>query len=154
VAEADSGTWLLCRAGAVLCALPVAHVIETMRLPPLAMLPGTPSFVAGMSMVRGAPLPVIVVRRVFGEEDKRPERLVVARVGDRRVVGIAVDAIVGVRTLPRDILQQLPSLLGDASHDAVAEIGTLDGELMVVLRVARIVPAEVFAIIQAEVTAS
>lgn len=153
MAEAESEFSLLCRAGALLCALPVAHVIETMRPPPLDVLPGTPHFVAGMAIVRGAPLPVIVVSRLFGKEDKRPERLVVARVGQRRV-GLAVDAVVGVRALPRDMLQQLPPLLRDASHDAIADIGTLDGELMVVLQAARIVPAEVFAIVEAEVAAS
>lgn len=153
MSEVESGFSLLCRAGAVLCALPIAHVTETMRLPPLEVLPGTPHFVAGMAIVRGTPLPVIDVRRLFGKQDKRPERLVVARVGQRRV-GLAVDAVVGVRTLAGDMLQQLPPLFRNASQDAIANIGTLDGELMVALQAARIVPAEVFAVLEAEVVAS
>jgi purine-binding chemotaxis protein CheW len=153
VAEEESRFSLLCRTGTVLCALPVDHVIETMRPLPLDVLPGTPHFVAGLAIVRGAPLPVIVVSRLFGKEDKRPERLVVARVGKRRV-GLLVDAVVGVRVLPHDMLQQLPPLLRDAAHDAVADISTLDGELMVVLQAARVVPADVFAIVEAEAAAS
>ncbi len=153
VAEAQSRFSLLCRAGSVLCALPVEHVVETMRPLPLDALPGSPHFVAGMTVVRGAPLPVIVVSRLFGKEEKRPERLVVVRAGDRRV-GLALDAVVGVRALPADMLTRLPPLLRDAADDAVSAVGTLDGELMVVLQAARVVPAEVFAMVEAEAAAS
>ena len=144
---------LLCRAAGVLCALPIEHVIETMRPPALETLPDAPHFIAGIAIVRGAPLPVIDVARLFGKESERPERLVVARVGQRRV-GLAVDAVLGARVLPDDMLQRLPPLLRDASREAVSEIGSLDGELMVVLRAARIVPAEIFAILEAESSSS
>lgn len=145
--------FLLCRAGTVLCALPVACVIETMRPLSFDMLPGSPHFVVGMAIVRGAPLPVIVVSRLFDKEEKRPERLVIARVGSR-CVGLAVDEVIGVRALAAETLQELPPLLRDASQEAVAGIGTLDGELLVVLKAARIVPAEVFAIAETEAAAS
>jgi purine-binding chemotaxis protein CheW len=153
VAEAETGFSLICRAGTVLCALPVAHVVETMRPLPLDVLPGTPHFVAGVAVVRGVPLPVIVVSRLFGGEDRRPDHLVVVRIGQRRV-GLAVDAVVGVRALSGEMLQRLPPLLRDASHDAVEDIGTLDGELMVVLQAAHVVPAEVFAIVEAAASSS
>lgn len=153
VAGQEAKFSLLCRAGSVLCALPAENVIETMRPLPLDVLPGTPHFVAGVSIVRGAPLPVIVISRLFGREEKRPERLVILRVGARRV-GLALDAVIGVRALAADMLERLPPLLRDAGQDAVADIGTLDGELMVVLNAARIVPAEVFAIVEAEAAAS
>jgi purine-binding chemotaxis protein CheW len=144
---------LLFRAGTVLCAFPAECVIETMRPPPLKVLSGTPHFVTGMAIVRGAPLPVIAVTRLFGHEEKRPARLVIARVATRRV-GFAVDQVVGIRALAAEMLERLPPLLRDASHDAIADIGTLDGELMVVLQAARVVPAEIFAIVEKEVIAS
>ena len=144
---------LLCRAGGLLCALPLEHIIETMRPMPLDVLPGTPHFVAGMAIVRGEPLPVLLLSRLFGKEEKRAERLVIARAGTRRVA-LAVESVVGVRALEPELLQRLPPLLRDAPQDAVAEIGTLDGELMVVLQAARLVPAEVFAIVEAEAAAS
>jgi purine-binding chemotaxis protein CheW len=149
----EAGLSLLCRTGAVLCALPVEHVIETMRLPPLDALSGAPHFIAGVAVVRGGPLPVIFVNRLFGNEEKLPGRLVVVRAGERRI-GLAVDAVVDVRTLSPDMLQRLPPLLRDASHHAVADIGTLDGELLVVLEAARVVPADLFALVEAEAAAS
>jgi purine-binding chemotaxis protein CheW len=153
VAELEATSSLLCRAGTVLCALPIDHVIETMRPLPLDQLPGTPHFIAGMAIVRGAPLPVVVVSRLFGDLETIPERLVIVRAGPRRV-GLAVDSVVGVRVLSGDVVERLPPLLRDASHNAVADIGSLDGELMVVLQAARVVPADIFAIVEAEVATS
>lgn len=153
VAQSETGYSLLCRAGSVLCAIPVEHVVEMMRPSGIDALAGMPHFVAGVTIVRGTPLPVIVVNRLFGGGEKPPERLVVVRAGSRRV-GFAVDAVVGIRELSGDMLQRLPPLLGDAAQDAVANIGTLDGELMVVLQAARVVPGELFASIETESAAS
>lgn len=124
-----------------------------MRPLPIDTMPGTPHFVAGMSVVRGAPLPVIVLSRLFGKEEREPERLVTARVDGRRV-GLAVDAVIGVRALDSDMMERLPPLLRNASYDAVQDIGALDGELMVMLEAARVVPPEVFALVEAEAMAS
>ena len=153
VAGLEARFSLLCRAGTMLCALPIQHVIETMRPLPLEVLPGLPDFIGGMAIVRGAPLPVLMVNRLFAKEEGRPERLVIIRIGERRV-GLAVDTVIGVRALDGSKLNQLPPLLHEASHDAVAAIGTLDGELLVVLQTARIVPPEVFAAAEAEAAAS
>jgi purine-binding chemotaxis protein CheW len=153
VAEGETGFSLLCRAGSLLCALPLPLVIEAMRPPRLDALPGMPAFVAGMALVRGAHLPVISLTRLFDESDGRSERLVIVRAGERRV-GLLVDAIVGVRALSAETLRQLPPLLRDAAEDLVARIGTLDDELLVVLKAGRIVPDEVFRAVEAEAAAS
>jgi purine-binding chemotaxis protein CheW len=144
---------LLCRAGAVLCALPIEYVIEIMRPLPLDVLSGLPHFVGGMAVVRGAPLPVLVLSRLFEKEERRPERLVIVRAGERRV-GLAVDAVIGIRALADHVVQTLPPLGRDAFQDAIAAIGTLDNELLLVLQAARLVPAEVFDLIEAKAVAS
>jgi purine-binding chemotaxis protein CheW len=96
---------------------------------------------------------VISLTRLFDESDGRSERLVIVRAGERRV-GLLVDAIVGVRALSAETLRQLPPLLRDAAEDLVARIGTLDDELLVVLKAGCIVPDEVFRAVEAEAAAS
>ena len=110
---------------------------------------------AGVAVVsfEAAPLPVVLVSRLFGDVAKNPERLIIVRAGPSRV-GLAVDTVVGVRALSGEMLQRLPLLMRDASHNAVEDIGTLDGELMVVLQAGRVVPADIFAIVEAEVATS
>lgn len=151
--EAASDLALLCRVGNLLCALPLQHVVETMRPLPIESMPGAPDFVAGMSIVRGGPVPVIALAHLFNSPTDRATRLVVVRSGERRV-GIVVDAVVGIHAIPADVFRRLPPLLRDASRRAVAEIGALDGEFTVALSAARLVPEEVFARVEKQAAAS
>ena len=144
---------LLCRAGNVLCALPIDSVVETMRPMPLDALPGAPHFVAGVSVVRGSPMPVVFVGRLFAREEKHPRRLVTVRSGERHV-GLAFDDVVGVRALDPDMMRRLPPLLRDAGQEAIAELGTLDGDLLVTLEAARAVRPEIFELIESGAAAS
>src|ERR1700761_6326777 len=70
---------LVFRAGALLCALHLDEVIETMR--PLAVRPlaGTPAFVRGVTIMRGVPTPVIDVARLLGGEQADVARFVAVR---------------------------------------------------------------------------
>jgi purine-binding chemotaxis protein CheW len=70
-------------------------------------------------------------------ETGTPTRFATVRLGDR-TLALAVDAVVGVRSLDAVQLQQLPPLLRAASCDVVEAIGTLDEQLLVVLRAGRI----------------
>jgi purine-binding chemotaxis protein CheW len=48
-ADAAAQSWLLCRAGGRLCALPVESVIETMRVLPIEKIAQAPEFVLGFA---------------------------------------------------------------------------------------------------------
>jgi purine-binding chemotaxis protein CheW len=150
--ETDTRFYLLCLAGSVQCALPLSDVVEVMRPPPAEALAGAPSFVSGVAVVRGAPLLVVVLQRLFGGDERPPDRLVVARSGSRRV-GLAVNGIVGVRALSRQLLADLPPLLEHGSP-AITEIATLDNALLLLLDAARIVPDDVFARLEGRAMAS
>jgi len=139
---------LVCRVLTRLCALPLEHVSETMR--PLAVEPlsGVPAPVVGVAIIRGAPLPVVDVACVLAGKESHPTRFVTVNVGARRVA-LAVDAVIGVRSIPTEALNDLPPLLKDANTDVIAAIGTLDAQLLVVLRSARLVPETVWSALEA-----
>jgi purine-binding chemotaxis protein CheW len=141
---------LLCRVGSLVCAVLLEHVSETMRPLPIEPLAGLPSFVLGLSVLRGTPVPVVDAARMLGVvAPARPGRFVAMRIGARTAV-LAVDAVLGVRTLRRDALEMVPPLLADARSEVVETIGTLDSDLLVVLRSGRIVPTPVWAALHAE----
>lgn len=50
---------LICRVRTWLCALPLAHVVETLRPLPVRGLAGAPSFVLGLALLRGQAVPVV-----------------------------------------------------------------------------------------------
>ena len=134
-----STTLLLCAVSTRVIGLPLEHVGETMRPLPIEPMPGAPAFVSGLSIIRGTPVPVVDAGRLLEEHTARPGRFVTVRTGDR-TVALAVDAVVGVRTIAAASLLSLPPLLREASATAVAAIGTLDAALLVVLRGARLLP--------------
>jgi purine-binding chemotaxis protein CheW len=149
VDRSSSVVCVVCRAGTVVCALPVEHVSEMMRPLPVEALAGMPSFVSGVALVRGVPTPVVESTRMLGlAGPPQTTRFVALRIGARQAV-MAVDAVLGVSTLSRESLGELPPLLRGASSEVVDGIGRLDAGLLVLLSSAKIVPAAVWALLDA-----
>ncbi len=144
MANHDAGLSLLCRVRTRLFALPLEHVLETMRPMPVESLAGAPHFVRGLAIIRGVPVPVVDGAQLLSGEESQPSRFVTVRAGDRRVA-VAVDSVLGVRPMPAASLRELPPLLRDARAEVISAIGTLDAELLVVLRSAHLVPEDLWS---------
>lgn len=130
---------LVCRVSSKLCGLPLEHVLETMRPLPVERLASMPSFVCGLSLIRGRPTPVLDGRSLLGgaAEQSRSARLVTLKVGERQLA-LWVDAVVGIRSVSTELLEELPPLLRDSQAEQVGAIGTLDAELLLVLEHTRL----------------
>jgi purine-binding chemotaxis protein CheW len=134
-------TLLLCRVPPRLIGIPVEHVIETMRPLPIERISGAPRYVAGVSVIRGAAVPVVDATRLFDEGGRQADRFVTVRAGDR-TVALAVGQIVGTRTLRTESLRSLPPLLRSAARGIIDAIGAVDDELLLVLRSSHLVPED------------
>jgi purine-binding chemotaxis protein CheW len=133
-----------------LCAVPLTHVIETMRPLPVERIAGVPSFVQGISIIRGIPTPVIDLEAVAGTPSERVERFVTLRVGDKQVA-LSVNAVLGVRDLGGVMMmRELPPLLQRASNEVIETIGTLDKQVLMVLREGWELPDEVWQALTAQ----
>ena len=137
--DSNADLSLICRVQTRLCALPLEHVVETLRPLPVERVPGAAPFVLGLAVIRGAPLPVVDSARLLGADDARAGRFVTVNAGNRRVA-LAVDCVLGVRAVAPESLHALPPLLHQADTDVIAAIGLLDAELLLVLRSARLLP--------------
>jgi purine-binding chemotaxis protein CheW len=132
------------------CAVPLTHVIETMRPLPVEPISGVPSFVSGISIIRGIPTPVVDLGAVLGTRIERPERFVTLRVGDKQLA-LSVRAVLGVRDLGTvTTIQNLPPLLQSASKEVVEMMGTLDEQVLMVLRAGWELPDEVWRALTAQ----
>lgn len=125
------------------CALPLMQVIETMRPLPVEPIAGVPSFVRGVSIIRGAPTPVVDLGALVGMPGGVAGRFVTLRV-DERQVALSVDRVLGVHHLDSSTIQKLPPLFQKASKDVIEAMGTLDTQLLVVLRQGWALPDEVW----------
>lgn len=142
----ESRDAVLFRIATVTGALPIEHVIETMRPLPIEPIAGAPDGVLGVAVIRGAAVPVINAARLFGHDGARPTRFVTVRLPSARTAALAVEAVLGVRRLALDVFAELPPLLrgGTGTGGAIDRLGTIDDELVVVLRAGRLVPDSVW----------
>ena len=132
---------LLCQVGSLICGLPLEHISETMRPLPLEPFAGMPAFVDGLSIIRGAPVPVVDLARLLGNDSNaRRTRFVVVKVRERHVA-LSVERVIGVKSLAAIVSGALPPLLASARADFVSAVGSLDEHLLVVLESGLILPA-------------
>jgi len=104
-----------------------------------------PRFVRGLSIIRGTPFPVVDAGSFLGRKEQRPAtRFVTLRISDTRGIALAVDEVMGVRELDPSVLQQMPSLLQSADSETIEAIGTLEGELLIVLRASKMLSEEIW----------
>ena len=126
---------IVCAADRV-CALRLADVVETMRPLRVESLPDTPTYILGMSVVRGAPLPVLNLGLLFGVRNgSQTHRWVTMRTDDRMLV-LAVESVRGVHRLDVGTMESLPTLL--QATEAVESVGTLDRQLVTLLKSGRL----------------
>jgi purine-binding chemotaxis protein CheW len=128
---------LVVRAGSRLCAIPVTFVLETLRPLGVSPLAGAPSFVEGVAIVRGEPVPVVDLGAFVGGAGtgERATRWVTVRAGARRAV-LAVEAVLGVS--PLDGAEGAVPLVEDACLGAVESVRARDQDLLLVLDAARV----------------
>jgi purine-binding chemotaxis protein CheW len=126
-----------------ICALPLAHVIETMRPLPLETIAGVPPYVCGASIVRGVPTPVVDLGMVLGKGVGTNGRFVSLRLSDRQVV-FSVRDVLGVQRLDDSQIEDLPPLLQEATNETIESIGTLDRQMLFVLRASWMLPDSIW----------
>ena len=174
VPEAAGELSLLARAGAHLCAIPLGAVAEVMRALPIHHLAGAPPFIAGLAVVRGAPVPVVDLAALLEGDRARAAAAVtagappagtagdagrmfvtvrVARPGAReQVVALLVAAVSGMRALDPAQRAASPPLVERLDGELIAAVSRLDSSLVLVLRAARLVPEPAWGALDAATT--
>lgn len=143
-------SFLLCRSRSRLCALPLQHVRETMRALPLDSVPNMPAFMLGVSVIRGQAVPVLDLASLTGAGATACAARYISIDLDRRQVALAVDEVIGVRSLAGAALDQVPPLLGAADAGVLAALTTLDAELLLVLQTGVLVPDALWPLLAAQ----
>jgi len=106
-----------------------------MRPLPIDPIPESPPFVAGVSIVRGSPTPIVDLGAFLdGEPLDGARRMVTLRIPDGdRIVGLLADEVLGLREPPPSSVSLAP-LLGEAAADRVERLAELDGGLLRILQ--------------------
>lgn len=131
----------------------LSRVDEILPVPAVTALPKAPAFLEGVVKLRGEVLPVVDVRRRLGVppgqgqamspsgKPRNRERLVVCRVGRRRV-GLVVDAVVQMLTVPLAGLRPAPLAARGGQAPHVLGVCGAPGDLKLMLDVKALLTEE------------
>jgi purine-binding chemotaxis protein CheW len=128
------------RIGGETFALPIARVREIVRVPPITAVPDAPACVEGVINLRGRIIPVMDLRKRFGEPAvtaPKKNRILVTEV-DGRLVGLIVDAASEVLKIPPAEIESVPDLLADGGVDYVTGMSKLDSRLIILVDAAKL----------------
>lgn len=137
--------YLLFRAAGQVCAIAANLVDESMRPMKVVPLDKMPHFVAGLSVIRGVPYPIVDLRKFFDRDlNEPPARLVAIRTDATRKVGLLVDGVLGIFPAHLLAFEPLPPIMEAAHSEVIESLAMLDGELLRVLGSGRLVPEAVW----------
>ena len=143
-AASDAGVVaLVFQAGPLYCAFPLEDVVETMRPLPTRPLAGTPPYVCGLTILRGAPAPVVDVTRLLTGVDGEIVRYVAVLAG-RGPVACATGTVLGVRRIKVEPPEGPAALFTGASKALIAAVGTVGTSPLLLLRSMSAVPDAVW----------
>jgi purine-binding chemotaxis protein CheW len=139
MAAAGPVTALLFRIGDVHGAIPIVHVIETLRPLPVTPVDGVSPAVLGLAIIRGARTPVVDVGAILGVT-ATPTRFVTVR-SDAGQAALAVDEVLGLATFDEAALAERPPLVTPEREAFFGSTLQRDRQLFLVLDAARVVGA-------------
>jgi purine-binding chemotaxis protein CheW len=120
--------------------LPIALVREIVRVPEITSVPNAPDYIEGVINLRGRIIPVVDLRKRFGEKTAEPSkknRIVVVEM-DSRAIGLLVHSASEVlRILPSEI-EAPQNVFQEGELNYITGVGKLKGRLVILLDLNRI----------------
>jgi len=120
--------------------VPIALVHEIVRVPDITSVPDAPDYVEGVINLRGKIIPVIDLRKRFGEKEitsTKKNRILVAEVDTKRV-GLIVDAASEVLKIPPADIDDPPNVFEEGELNYVTGVGKLQGRLIMMVELSKI----------------
>ncbi len=133
---------LVTRAGGRYAAFPMSLVRETMRPMTCQQVAGFATWMLGIAIVRGVPAPVVDLGALMSGASSRAISRFISLRSAEGVFVAAVDEVIGLRSFDAATLSLMPPLLSAAGGGAIAGLGAIGHELMVLFDAGRLVPPE------------
>ena len=131
------GFWI----GKEMFGVSIALVHEIVRVPEVTAVPEAPEYVEGVINLRGRIVPVVDLRKRFGEKlitSNKKNRILVTEV-DKRIVGVIVDATSEVLKLKEGQVEPPPAdLVQDGETTYITGIARIDSRLIILVDLKKI----------------
>ena len=123
------------RVGRETFGVPIAMVREIVRVPEITAVPNAPDHVEGVINLRGKIVPVVDLRRRFGQPEvqkSKTNRILVVDLADK-IVGLIVHSASEVLKIPAADMESPDALLQENENNFVIGVGKLHGRLILLL---------------------
>lgn len=118
----------------------VSQVREVKNFEGVTPVPYAPVYVKGVTNLRGEVVPVFDLRKRFGlEENKNETNNIMIIVQDKHPVGILVDSVMEVLTLPKSDIESNPKSLVVDKSEAILGIAKHDQSLIIILDLIKVI---------------
>jgi len=122
----------------------INNVREVLKMIKVTPLPRSLDFVEGVINMRGDVLPVIDLRKRFGlpEAERTDESRIIIVEVEERMVGLIVDSVREVLSMPSEQIQDAPSQVAGGKTDLIMGVGKLEDRMLIILDLDRILTTE------------
>lgn len=120
--------------------LPIAMVREIVRVPEITSVPNAPDYIEGVINLRGRIIPVVDLRKRFGEksvEANKKNRIVVVEL-ENRAIGLLVHSASEVLRIPPSEIEAPQNVFQEGELSYITGVGKLKGRLVILLDLSRI----------------
>ncbi len=132
------------RVGGQLFAMDIMKIRQIIRPLKITPLPKAPDFVEGMINLRGMVIPVLDMRKRFEIPVENPEaeaRVIIANVG-RQAVGLMVDEVTEVITIPHGEVQPPPKMIAGIQSEFLLGVCRYAEQILLIVNLNAILTKE------------
>jgi purine-binding chemotaxis protein CheW len=118
----------------------IGSVREIVRVPEITAVPSAPETVEGVINLRGKIIPVMDLRKRFGQSDIQPDkknRILVVEL-ENKLVGLIVNAASEVLKIAPSEIEAPGNLFAEGESSYVIGVGKLKGRLIILLDIAKL----------------
>jgi purine-binding chemotaxis protein CheW len=115
--------------------VPISMVREIVRVPEITSVPNAPDYIEGVINLRGRIIPVVDLRKRFGErqvETSKKNRIVVVEM-ETRLIGLVVNSASEVLKIPPSEIEAPHNLFQEGELNYITGVGKLKGRLVILL---------------------
>ena len=118
----------------------IGSVREIVRVPEITAVPSAPETVEGVINLRGKIIPVMDLRKRFGQSDIQPDkknRILVVEL-ENKLVGLIVNAASEVLKIAPSEIEAPGTLFAEGESSYVTGVGKLKGRLIILLDISKL----------------
>lgn len=125
-------------------AVDIMCISQIIQAQPVRPVPGAPAYIDGVIELRGAVIPIMDLRRRFGLEpvpSDRATKFIIVRL-DRRLVGLIVDAVVGVHRVSRSAIRPTPAWIAGPAAMVFSGLCRREDHLVLLVELGTLISSE------------